>query len=70
MTFDLKYGTGIKTIQIPKGVDVTILQPEIMRPLAPVSTALGYALEYPLACDALSKQLKKMKRPPDCPIHS
>jgi nickel-dependent lactate racemase len=62
MKFDLKYGAGIKTVQIPEEVDIKLLQPETMPVLKSLPFALGDALENPLGCDALSKQLKQKEQ--------
>jgi lactate racemase len=63
MKFDLKYGDGIKTVQIPEEVDIKLLQPETMPVLKSLPFALSDALENPLGCDALSKQLKQKEQP-------
>ncbi len=63
MKFDLKYGDGIKTVQIPDGADMTVLQPETTPILESLSTALSNALENPLGCCALSKQLRQKEHP-------
>ncbi len=63
MKFDLKYGDGIKVIQIPEDADITVLQPEIVPILKSLPTALNNALENPLNGDALGRQLRKKGHP-------
>ena len=63
MKFDLKYGDGIKVIQIPEDADITVLQPKIVPILKSLPTALNNALENPLNCDALGRQLRKKGHP-------
>jgi nickel-dependent lactate racemase len=63
MKFDLKYGTGIKSVQIPEDAEVTLLQPETMPILESLSLSLNNALENPLGCDPLASQLQQKAQP-------
>ena len=55
MNVDLKYGEGVKTIQIPERVDVAVLQPQRIPALTSPQEALEEGLANPLGGDAVGK---------------
>jgi len=63
MKFNLKYHDRMTTIQIPDGVDVSVLQPKAMKPLESIQDTLAQELKNPLGCDSLIKQLRELKDP-------
>ncbi|MEH0021448.1 MAG: nickel-dependent lactate racemase [Desulfobacter sp.] len=63
MKFNLKYGDGVKAVEIPEKADVSFLRPETRPAMASVPDALDTALEYPLGCSSLACLLKEKTSP-------
>ena len=59
MKVDLLYGQNGLEINLPEGVNPTIIRKHAMTPLPDPSRAVQDALENPVECDPLSRLVRK-----------